>query len=198
MNNIVEVAYSLYTVAEDGTENLVETAPKEHPFRFISGMGITLDAFEAQIVPLKNGESFDFTLSVDDAYGPYMQEHVVELDKEMFCVDGHFDAEHIFVGNIIPLTNADGMRFQGVVKEISDTKVTVDLNHPLAGNKLRFVGEIVDNKEANDEEVNAFLQMMTGGGGCSCSSCGCDDDGNGCDCGSNDQSCGCGSGCSCH
>lgn len=189
MNNILHVAYSLYTVGEDGKENLVETATKEQPFRFISGMGITLDAFEAQILPLNNGETFDFTLSIDDAYGPFMQEHVVELDKEMFCVDGHFDTTHIFVGNIIPLTNADGMRFQGIVKAITEDKVTVDLNHPLAGNKLRFVGEVVDNKEANDEEVSAFLQMMMGEGGCGCDSCGCgNEESHIC----NDGGCGCG------
>ena len=59
-------------------------------------MGTTLDAFEAQIKPLQKGEKFNFTLSVEEAYGEYEQERVLELNKDVFKVNGHFDKEHIY------------------------------------------------------------------------------------------------------
>ena len=60
-NKYITVAYKLYTI-EDGEKELVEEAKAEHPFQFISGMGTTLEAFESQIVPLKKGDKFDFTI----------------------------------------------------------------------------------------------------------------------------------------
>lgn len=90
-NKYISVAYELYTDNEKGIHELVEKAPAEHPFQFISGLGVALDAFESHIAALNEGDNFDFTLSVDEAYGPYIQEHVIELDKAVFCIDGKFD-----------------------------------------------------------------------------------------------------------
>lgn len=169
----ITVAYELFADGE-----LVEQATAEHPFQFISGLGAALDAFEKQVEPLSQGQPFDFTLSVDDAYGPYMDEHVLKLDREIFCTpDGRFDKENIYAGNVIPLMNADGQRFQGIVVSVADDKVTVDLNHPLAGKELRFRGTVTQNRPATKDEVTAMVKMLSGEGGCSC---GCDDCGGHC------------------
>ena len=89
----------------------------------------------------------------------------------------------------MPLQNADGQRFNGLIKKIEDKEVTLDLNHPLAGKTLIFMGEVVDSREATKEEITATLKMLTGEGGCGC---GCDD----CEgCGHehhHDENCGCG------
>lgn len=132
-NKYISVAYELYTDNEKGIHELVEKAPAEHPFQFISRLGVALDAFESHIAALNEGDNFDFTLSVDEAYGPYIQEHVIELDKAVFCIDGKFDKNTIYPGNIVPLVNADGNRFQGLITDVKEDKVVVDLNHPLAG-----------------------------------------------------------------
>ncbi|MDE7379328.1 MAG: FKBP-type peptidyl-prolyl cis-trans isomerase [Paraprevotella sp.] len=192
-NKYITVAYELYTDF-DGKRELVEKAPAEHPFQFISGLGTTLDAFEAQIIPLARGDKFDFTLSVDEAYGPYEQERVIELSKDTFKVNGHFDKERIYPGAVVPLMNADGARFNGTIAEVTETTVTVDLNHPLAGKALNFVGEVTENREATKDEIQGMLNMLSGEGGCSCGcgGCGgdCDDE---CGCGGHDDGgCGCG------
>ncbi|MFU2374174.1 MAG: peptidylprolyl isomerase, partial [Bacteroidales bacterium] len=80
-NKYVTVAYELYTDNDKGIHELVEKAPIEHPFQFISGLGIALDSFESKILALAEGEAFDFVLKVDEAYGPYEQDHVIELPK---------------------------------------------------------------------------------------------------------------------
>ncbi|MDO4929757.1 MAG: peptidylprolyl isomerase [Bacteroidales bacterium] len=175
----ITVAYELYADNEKGIHELIEKAPAEHPFQFISDMGVTLDAFEAQIKNLNSGDEFDFTLSVDEGYGPYVEEHVIELDKEIFCVDGRFDKNTIYPGNVIPLVNADGNRFQGLILEVKEDKVVVDLNHQLAGKALHFRGSVVTSREATDEEIQGLINMMSGEGcGCGCEDCGggCHDD----------------------
>ena len=166
------VAYELYADNEKGIHELIEKAPVEHPFQFISNMGITLDAFEQQIMALQQGDTFDFTLPVDDAYGPYLQEHVLELDKSIFCINGRFAQETIYPGNFIPLVNADGNRFQGLVLEVKEDKVVVDLNHPLAGKDLHFRGSVVTLRDATDAEVEGMLNMMNNEGcECGCGDC---------------------------
>ena len=60
-NKYISVAYELYTDNEKGIHELVEKAPVEHPFQFISGLGVALDAFESHIAALNEGDNFDFT-----------------------------------------------------------------------------------------------------------------------------------------
>ncbi len=172
-NKYITVAYELFTDNE-GTPELMEKATAAHPFQFISGLGTTLDAFEAQIKPLAKGEKFDFTLSVDDAYGPFEQERVIEVNKDVFKVNGVFDKEYIYPGAVVPLMNADGARFNGTISEVKDEVVVVDLNHPLAGKELHFIGEVTENRDATNEEIQGMLNMLSGEGGCGCG-CGCDD-----------------------
>lgn len=163
-NKYVTVAYELYTDNDKGIHELVEKAPIEHPFQFISGLGIALDSFESKILALAEGEAFDFVLKVDEAYGPYEQDHVIELPKETFAFNGRFDKDMVYPGAVLPLVNADGMRFQGLVLELKDNTVIIDLNHPLAGKDLHFKGQIVTMRDATNEEIQALINHE----GCNC------------------------------
>ena len=185
-NKYIAVAYKLYT-NENGTEKMVEEAPANRPFQFISGMGLALDDFEKNVADKQKGEEFEFSLTKEQAYGEHEEERVLSLDREMFCIDGKLDEEHIFVDAIIPLQNENGQRFLGKVLEIGDDKVKVDLNHPLAGKDLHFIGTIVESREATNEEIQNMINHMNGGCSGSCSDCG----GN---CGGHDGGCegGCG------
>lgn len=163
-NKYVTVAYELYTDNDKGIHELVEKAPIEHPFQFISGLGIALDSFESKILALAEGEAFDFVLKVDEAYGPYEQERVIELPKETFAINGRFDKDMVYPGAVLPLINADGMRFQGLVLELKDNTVIIDLNHPLAGKDLHFKGQVVTMRDATNEEIQALINHE----GCNC------------------------------
>lgn len=162
----ITVAYKLYTIENDVRE-MEEEAPAEQPFAFISGFGTTIPGFEANIAPLNAGDDFDFTLNTEEAYGEHYAERVLDLDKNIFCIDGKFDTENIFVDAIIPLQNEDGNRFMGHVLEIGETTIKIDLNHPLAGKKLNFVGKVVESREATNKEIEAMINRLSGGcGGC--------------------------------
>lgn len=163
-NKYVTVAYELYTDNDKGIHELVEKAPIEHPFQFISGLSIALDSFESKILAMAEGEAFDFVLKVDEAYGPYEQERVIELPKETFAINGRFDKDMVYPGAVLPLINADGMRFQGLVLELKDNTVIIDLNHPLAGKDLHFKGQVVTMRDATNEEIQALINHE----GCNC------------------------------
>ena len=190
-NKFITVAYKLYTI-EDGDRDFAEEATAEKPFEFISGLGLTLPVFEEKVKDLKAGETFDFIINKEDAYGIYDERQVVALPKKTFEIDGKFDSEHIVEGAIIPLMNAEGQHFNASVSSITDTEVTVDLNHPLAGCDLHFTGSIIETRPATNEELAAMAKVMSGEGGCggNCGGCaGCSDGG----CGEG----GCGEGCNC-
>lgn len=186
-NKYIAASYMLYDVT-DGKKELVEQTTEDRPFDFISGMGIALEAFENALIELDKGDKFDFTLTPEQAYGEYNNEHVLDLDKGIFTINGKFDAEHIYKDAIVPLQNQEGNRFNGRVLDITDNKVKMDLNHPLAGKHLHFTGEIKDCHEASAAEVAEYAKILSGEGGCDGCGGGCGE--GGCNCGEGECNCG--------
>ena len=170
-NKFIAVSYKLYTI-EDGEKELVEETTAGQPFQFLSGFGLTLEAFEEQIAGLEKGAEFDFELTKEEAYGDYEDERVLELDKQIFCINGHFDRERIYPEAIIPLQNEEGNRFMAKVVNITEDKVTVDLNHPLAGENLHFVGKVLNLRDVTEGELKALHHRGCGGCKGSCEDCG--------------------------
>ena len=177
-NKYITLAYKLYSI-ENGEKEFTEEAPAEHPFQFISGLGLTLEAFESQVKDLKKGDKFDFTIKAEEAYGEYDEEHVIDLPKTIFEIEGKFDSERVVEGAVIPLMTSEGQRINGSVVEVKDDVVVMDMNHPLAGCDLNFVGEVTENRPATNDELAEMARMMSGGGcgggcngGCDCGDCG--------------------------
>ncbi len=170
-NKYITVSYELY-ITENDTENMVERASTEHPFRFISGMGTTLEAFEKEIAPLAKGDKFDFVIPVAEAYGEYDETHVLDLPRNIFEIDGKFDSERIFAGNIVPLMNADGNRLNGTVVEVKENVIVMDFNHPFAGKDLHFKGEVTESRVATNAEIQEVACMPSEGCGGRCDCCG--------------------------
>ncbi len=193
--SFVALTYDLY-VGEENEKELMEQATEEQPLTFYTGLGMMLDKFEAEIAPLKVGDSFDFVIPVDDAYGEYEDEKIIELPKNIFEVDGAIDEEMIAEGNMVPLVDSEGNRINASIVSVGEDIVTVDINHPLAGEDLHFIGKVIEMREATEEELKAVFSS-----GCGCGSGGCDsgDCGSGCGCSSgecdSDDMYGCNCGC---
>lgn len=174
-NKYISVSYKLYASGAEQASELIEETAEGEPFVFVSALGMTLEAFEAQITILQPGDKFDFTLSPDDAYGDYDEAGRQALPRNVFEIDGKLDSRFIFEGAVVPLSSPDGARFNGTVVKITDDSVTVDLNHPLAGKSLNFKGTVLESREATNDEVRDALNQITGcGGGCGGCGGGCD------------------------
>lgn len=179
-NKFVAVAYDLY-VGEGDERELMEKATREVPLKFIFGTGAMLPAFENALDGLEVGEKFCFTIAPTDAYGEYVEEHVLDLPKNIFEINGKFDAEMIKEGNTVPMMDSNGNRMNGSVLEVKDDVVVMDFNHPLAGETLHFDGEVIDVHEPTAEEIKALTAPAGGCGGCGESECGSGEGcGNGC------------------
>ena len=93
-NKFVAVTYDL-NVGEGEERELMERATAETPLKFIFGTGAMLPAFEDALKGLEVGDKFNFSITPADAYGEYVEEHVLDLPKNIFEVDGKFDSEMI-------------------------------------------------------------------------------------------------------
>jgi FKBP-type peptidyl-prolyl cis-trans isomerase SlyD len=184
-NAMVTVTYDL--MIDDQNGEMVEQTTTERPLQFLYGAGMMLPKFESHLTGLKEGDPFEITLTPVDAYGEVNEEAVVDLPKHIFEVDGKFDGDMIKEGNTVPMMTGNGQRLNGLVLEIGENEVRMDFNHPLAGEHLYFKGQVVEVRQATDEEIVGTLS-----GGCSCSG-GCDSGSCGPDAGED----GCSSGCCC-
>lgn len=196
---MVTLTYNLHVDDENG--ELVEQATEAHPLQFLYGAGAMLPKFESQLAGLREGEPFNIKLGKNDAYGEVNEDAVVELPKHVFIVGGNFDNELVKIGNTVPMMSSNGQRLNGLVLEVNDDVVTMDFNHPLAGEDLYFSGKVMALREASDEEVAQILSGSHGGCGCGsgsgggcgsgCGDEGCSDD----SCGTEHSHGGCGCGC---
>ena len=148
-----------YTLTVDGA--VADKSAEGKPLQFICGTGMLLPKFEGAIMGKEPGEKVSFTLEPKDGYGELDPQAIVELPKTIFMVDGKVAEEILFVGNIIPMASQEGYRMNGVVKAVGEESVTMDFNHPMAGNTLNFDVEVVEVRDVTPEDLAAQ-------GGCNC------------------------------
>ncbi|RFZ85423.1 peptidylprolyl isomerase [Mucilaginibacter terrenus] len=147
--HVVSLTYDLYTKQEDGSEGLVESATQEQPLTFLFGAGQMIPKFEENLSTLSTGDSYDFHIQAAEAYGEFDEEAVANLPKEMFN-----GSDLPQIGEVLPLQDNNGNRFQGQVVSVTEDSVIVDLNHPMAGQDLHFKGEIINVRPATPEELS--------------------------------------------
>lgn len=145
------VATVTYSLAIEGEH--VETADKSKPLTFLVGAQSMIPGFEQQLLGKEPGDSYDITVSPAEGYGAPNPEAVVDLPKDVFKVEGELQEDLLVEGNVIPLQDQEGNPMQGVVQEIGEDTVKMDLNHPLAGKTLHFKGEVLEVREATEEEI---------------------------------------------
>jgi len=189
-DSVVSIVYELRSGSKEG--DVVEALTPENPLTFLYGTGGLLPKFEENLSGLTSGDTFEFLLNSEDAYGPVVESAVVSVPKSIFEVDGKVDENLLKVGTMVPMMDAEGRRLNGKVMTIEAEAVQMDFNHPMAGNDLFFKGQVTEVRSATEEELS-HGHVHGNGGGCGCGSEGgsCDDKGS-CDDGGQG-----GCGCSC-
>jgi FKBP-type peptidyl-prolyl cis-trans isomerase SlyD len=177
---VVSINYTL----KDKDGNEIDSSVGAEPLEFVQGACYLLPKLEEQIAGKNPGDKFSTVISAKDGYGEYDSGKVVKVPRSDFETD--VDIE---VGMQFQAQTEDGFAIVRVT-EVSDDLVTVDANHELAGKELHFDIEVVDVREASEDELASGRV-----GGFSCGGCG----GCGGDCGSDCGDCGSGcSGCGCN
>lgn len=150
-NKVVSMTYTLKMGNSGGP--LIQKVTKDRPFVYLFGMGGLLPSFKENLEGLKIGDDFSFILQKEDAYGVPSDDNIIRLEKKVFEIDGVFDEKSIKVGEVVPMEDENGYPLSGKIMEINESNVLVDFNHPLAGMDLYFEGQILDIREATNEEM---------------------------------------------
>lgn len=122
---------------DDGT--VFDSSRDRDPLQFAIGGGQVIPGFEAAVVGMAPGESKTETIDAEQAYGPHRTEMVMVVERNQIPDDIPLD-----VGQQLQLRGPQGQMVPVLVTELSDENVTLDANHPLAGEKLTFDIELVD------------------------------------------------------
>jgi len=152
-NNVVYISYQLAFPDEDGQPDVVEIVDEKEPMVFIHGLSGLPEAFEENLLGLNEGDTFDFSISAEDAYGNIDPNAIIELPKSIFQAEDQNADDILQIGNFIPMTDDQGNRMQGLVVSIEGETVTMDFNHPLAEKTLMFQGKILKIREATPDEL---------------------------------------------
>lgn len=142
-NTVVSIHYTL----KNSKGELIDSSETDHPLTYLHGAGNIIPGLEQALTGKTTGEKLQVKVDPEQAYGHYRKELTQKVSID------HFK-------NIQPLEV--GMRFRAesdsgerliTITDIGKSEVTVDANHPMAGQTLHFNVEIVDLREATEEEI---------------------------------------------
>ena len=143
-NKVVSIHYTL----TDNAGNVLDSSEGKTPLAYIQGVGQLIPGLEKELDGKEQGEKMKVTVEPADAYGEFREDMVFEVGK-----DGFQGEEELKEGMQVEVELEQGKSI-AVVSKIEDENVTLDLNHPLAGQTLNFDVEITEVKEATEEELS--------------------------------------------
>ena len=122
---------------DDGSE--FETSYESDPLEFEVGSADIIPGFNQALVGMQPGEKKTVKIPMNQAYGPYREHFVFEVERQAFP-----DGTNPEVGQVFEMRNEQDKAVHVTVKEVLEDKVVIDANHRLAGNDLTFEIELKD------------------------------------------------------
>lgn len=170
-DKMVTIHYDLL----DDKEVILDSSREMEPLDYIQGYGFLVEGLEKELEGKKAGDKFTVTVTPEEGYGLRDEALIYVLNKEDFGDQ----LDKIHVGLQLQLNNEDGDMVV-TVTDMTKESVTLDGNHPLAGMPLKFNVDVLDVRDATEEEIEDFLSedehdhddCGCGGGNC----CGDDDE----------------------
>ena len=131
---------------DDGTT--FDSSEGRDPLAFEVGSGMVIPGFDAGVTGMEKGDKKTIKIPSDEAYGPTLDEMIMEFPKERFPEDMKPE-----IGMTLNMSNQEGQSFPVVIKEVKDDVVVLDANHPLAGKDLTFDLELVEIEGAKSRII---------------------------------------------
>lgn len=128
----------------EGTFN--ESSDGMSPVVYMHGRNNIVPGLESQLQGKKSGDKFTATVAPEQAYGPRNESAVQRVPVKHLATRGPYS-----VGQMVVVNTQEGGRQARVVK-VGHFNVDLDLNHPLAGKTLTFEIDVVDVRDATEEE----------------------------------------------
>ena len=143
-NKAVSIDYTLTN--EDG--EVIDSSVGQAPLVYLHGARNIIAGLERALEGKQAGDELEVTIEPEDAYGDYSVELVAVLNRSMF--EG---VDQLEVGMQFHASAPDGGMQIVTIRDIDGEDVTVDGNHPLAGQRLNFKVKVVEVRDANAEEL---------------------------------------------
>lgn len=137
-----------YTLRLDNSE-IVDYTEAGDPLEYLHGAENIVPGLEKALEGLKVGDTRDVTVTPEEGYGVYLPEEVEVVERSQFPADLPLE-----VGLALELYDDEGESMEAYVREVGDQHVTLDFNHPLAGETLHFAVEVLAIREATEEELD--------------------------------------------
>ncbi|MCF2856282.1 peptidylprolyl isomerase [Pseudoalteromonas sp. SMS1] len=141
-NTVVKMHYSVL----DGDQNSIDNTFDEEPLEFIIGTGFLIKGLEDALIDKQAGDKISVTVEPENGYGIRNDNLTQAVPKSMF------EGIDVEVGMQFRATTDEGEQAV-IVIGVEDDEVIVDGNHPLAGITLHFDVEIVEVREATQDEL---------------------------------------------
>ena len=141
---VVSIHYKL----TDDNGNIIDSSEGKDPLNYLHGANNIIPGLEKALVGKTQGAKLQVKVDPAEGYGVVKPELVTQVERSLF--EG---VDPLEVGMIFQAQAPDGSNQQIVVKKIEDDKVTIDANHPLAGVNLNFDVEVINVREASEEEL---------------------------------------------
>ncbi len=110
-----------------------------HPLEFEIGAGKVIKGFDDAITGMEKGEEKTIKLTPEQAYGHPNPQMVQKVPRDKLPKEPEPKP-----GMMLAFATPDGKQFPAVIKEVNDTEITIDLNHPLAGKNLNFKIKVIE------------------------------------------------------
>jgi FKBP-type peptidyl-prolyl cis-trans isomerase SlyD len=136
-----------YTLTNDAGE-VIDSSAGGAPLVYLHGAGNIIPGLEKALEGKQVGDELTVAIEPEDAYGEYSAELVSTLSRSMF--EG---VDELEVGMQFHASAPDGQMQIVTIRDIDGDDVTVDGNHPLAGQRLNFQVKVVDVRDASQEEI---------------------------------------------
>ena len=136
-----------YTLSNDAGE-VIDSSAGAEPLVYLHGAGNIIAGLEKALLGKAVGDELDVSIEPEEAYGEYSAELITNLGREMF--EG---VDELEVGMQFHATPPDGGMQIVTIRDIDGDQVTIDGNHPLAGQQLNFKVKVVSIRAASEEEL---------------------------------------------
>ena len=136
-----------YTLTNDAGE-VIDSSAGGAPLVYLHGAGNIIPGLEKALEGKQPQDEVDVTIEPEDAYGEYSAEMVSTLNRSMF--EG---VDELEVGMQFHASAPDGQMQIVTIRDLDGDDVTVDGNHPLAGQRLNFKVKVVNVRDASEEEI---------------------------------------------
>ncbi|MDX8402971.1 MAG: peptidylprolyl isomerase [Mariprofundaceae bacterium] len=150
-------AVSIHYTLTNQTGDVVDSSRDGDPLAYIHGVGALVPGLEKEMEGKASGDNVVVTVQPEDGYGVRSPELIQSVPKAAFQFDGEIE-----VGMRFEAETDHGIELVEVV-EVDDETVTIDANHPLAGETLNFDVNVVDVRDATDEELEHGHIHSSGG-----------------------------------